>query len=60
MVMTFPANGPIFIDELISSTIFSGSTILPGPISPHACSPSAGPIIDIDLEDNFLQFSCVL
>ena len=54
IVITFPLKGPVLVDDAIKFKILSGSTILPGPTSPHACSPSAGPINEIPLDEIFL------
>ena len=54
IVIVLPLRGPVLYEDLINSMMFSGSTIRPGPISPHACSPSAGPIKDMPLDERVL------
>ena len=40
---------------LMKLNIFKGSSILPSPTSPHACSPDAGPIKYKSLWDNIFK-----
>ena len=60
IVIVFPDKGPLCKSDLINSIIFSGSTSLPGPTSPQACSPSSGPIKFIPLDTSVRKFSWVL
>ena len=45
---------PDLNEVFMNSIILSGSSILPGPMSPHACSPIPGPIKDISLFNKVL------